>query len=68
MEQNIKEGHLVLVKEDGTPPLYWTLARVIQLLPSSDGAVRSVRIRTARGIYTRHITSLAPLPNQENQI
>ena len=39
----------------------WRLARVIELIPSEDGIVRKVRIKTSNGEFERAITSLSPL-------
>jgi hypothetical protein len=39
----------------------WRLAKVIELLPSSDGIVRKVRIKNSSGEFERGITSLCPL-------
>ena len=39
----------------------WKLARVIELIKSSDGRVRKVKIQNANGVYTRAVTSLCPL-------
>ncbi|XP_066260985.1 uncharacterized protein [Euwallacea similis] len=37
---NLKVNDLMLVKEDNTVPLHWPLARVVQVMPGSDGRVR----------------------------
>ena len=39
----------------------WRLAKVIELIPSSDGIVRKVRVRNGSGEFERAITSLSPL-------
>ncbi|KRZ82407.1 hypothetical protein T08_11090 [Trichinella sp. T8] len=44
---------LVLVTEDTVPRNRWKLGVITELLPGSDGIVRSVRLRTARGVLTR---------------
>ncbi|KRY06743.1 hypothetical protein T03_17811, partial [Trichinella britovi] len=44
---------LVLVTEDTVPRNRWKLGVTTELLPGSDGVVRSVRLRTARGVLTR---------------
>ncbi|XP_066153587.1 uncharacterized protein [Euwallacea fornicatus] len=46
--KNVQVGDLVLIREDDAPPLHWPLARVIQVMPGSDGVVRVVRLRTQK--------------------
>lgn len=58
----LQENQLVLGKDDNLPPQAWSLARIIKLFPGKDGHVRSVLVRTSKGIYTRPITKICPLP------
>ncbi|XP_075157710.1 uncharacterized protein LOC142230976 [Haematobia irritans] len=62
---NIKEGQLVLIHEDNTPPQQWLLARVTKPILGRDGKVRVVELKTKSGICTRPIHKVAPLPNNE---
>jgi hypothetical protein len=39
----------------------WKLGRIIQLYPSSDGLIHSVRLKTSTGFIDRHIKHLYPL-------
>ena len=66
---NIQVGQLVLVKEDGLPPLKWKMARVIQVHTGTDGLVRNVTLKTIAGEIKRSIAKLAPLyiENERNQ-
>ena len=57
----IKEGTLVLIREDDVPPMQWPLGRVIQVHPGSDGVIRAATIKTAKGIFDRSVKRLAPL-------
>ena len=59
---SIREGSLVLIKEDNLPPLRWLMGRVIETRPGSDGVVRVVRIKTSKGVIERNVRKLAPLP------
>lgn len=59
---NLKENTLVLVKEDNSPPLHWVLGRIQRVMPSADGRVRVVEVKTRGGLFVRPITKLAPLP------
>ncbi|KOC63587.1 hypothetical protein WH47_03089 [Habropoda laboriosa] len=60
----IKEGTIVLLKEDNVPPNQWPLGRVIKIHPGSDGMVRAVTIKTSTNEFDRNVKKLVPLPNQ----
>lgn len=55
-------GQLVLVKQQGLPPLQWTIGRVEQLHPGLDGVLRAATVKTTKGSYIRPLTKLAVLP------
>lgn len=63
--RNFALNDLVLLKEDNTPPLIWPLARIIEVMPSTDGKVRVVRLQTGKDSYVRPITKICLLPNQD---
>ena len=50
-EANIKNGALVIVKEDNLPRGKWSPGRTTDVLPSEDSIVRVVRVKTAEGKY-----------------
>nr|CAI5855539.1 unnamed protein product [Callosobruchus analis] len=58
----LKEGDLVLLIDDDTPPLHWKRGRIIQLHVGDDGLARTATILTARGNVTRAVQKLAVLP------
>ena len=58
---NAEPGHVVLVKEDNTPPGKWTIGRIMQIHPGSDGKVRVATIKTAQGEFKRPVVKLVPL-------
>lgn len=60
---NLKEGELVILKVDNSPPSHWPLARIVKVHPSSDGLVRSVTVRTESGMYRRPIVKCCRLPS-----
>lgn len=64
---NIKEGELVIIKEDNAPVMKWPLGRITQVHKGIDGKVRVVDVKTASGISRRPICRLAPLLNEEHQ-
>lgn len=64
--ENLKEGDLVLLVDEGSPPLRWPLARIVHVLPGRDERVRAVRVRTQDGEFIRAITKVCPLPDIDN--
>lgn len=61
-KDNVKEGSVVLIKEDNLPPSSWLMGRIQQLSYGADGKVRVCTIKTKTGILKRAITKLALLP------
>lgn len=61
---NIAVGTVVLLKTDNAPPLHWPLAVVTEAHPGSDGVVRNVTLKTSKGMFTRPVVKLCPLPTQ----
>lgn len=59
--RNFQIDDLVLIKEDSMPPSKWHMGRVIQILPSKDGIVRAIKLKTRTGEYIRPILKLALL-------
>ena len=58
-QQSIK--HLLWECVDNTPKIKWPLGRVIELHPGRDELVRSVTLKTAKGIVKRSIQCLRDL-------
>ena len=56
---NLQVGDLVWVLEDFTPRGLWSLAKVIEVYPSSDQIVRSVKLKTAFGEKIRPVVKLS---------
>ncbi|XP_075151138.1 uncharacterized protein LOC142225249 [Haematobia irritans] len=48
-QKNLKEGDLVVVKEDNSPPTEWRLGRVTKVYHGHDSKVRVAEIRTENG-------------------
>ncbi|XP_055613344.1 uncharacterized protein LOC129759834 [Uranotaenia lowii] len=59
---SIKENQLVLLKEENIPPMRWPTARIVQTHPGSDGIIRVVTLRTAKGSCTRPVSKICLLP------
>ncbi|XP_076764827.1 uncharacterized protein LOC143431770 [Xylocopa sonorina] len=60
----IKEGTIVLLREDNVPPMQWILGRVLKAHLGSDGVVRVVTVKTATSVFDRSVKGLAPLLQQ----
>lgn len=61
-KDNISIGTLVLVKDDGLPPLKWRYGRVIHIFRGDDGNIRVVVVKTKDGEYRRAISKICVLP------
>ncbi|XP_058456726.1 uncharacterized protein LOC131434098 [Malaya genurostris] len=64
---NIKEGALVVLKDDNAPPNQWHLGRIIATHPGRDGIVRVVTVKTAAGEYRRATTKICLLPSVDSE-
>ncbi|PIC41315.1 hypothetical protein B9Z55_008776 [Caenorhabditis nigoni] len=54
-------NHVVLVKTPNVPRYRWPLGRIIKLLPSTDGHIRSVRLKCKNAEIERAVNQLIPL-------
>ena len=54
---NLSKNDLVIVKSKDVPRLHWSLGRILDTYPGSDGVVRSVKIKTPSGDLIRPIRS-----------
>ncbi|UYV66889.1 hypothetical protein LAZ67_4003244 [Cordylochernes scorpioides] len=57
-QPNIKEGSLVLIKNEQQPPLAWKIGRISKVFPGDDARIRVVEVKTANGTYRRLIVKL----------
>ena len=58
---NVCVGDVVLISDENLPRNLWPLARVTEVFPSSDGLVRSVRVKTRGTHLVRPIHKLVML-------
>ncbi|XP_076765007.1 uncharacterized protein LOC143432076 [Xylocopa sonorina] len=68
---SIKEGTIVLLREDNVPPMQWILGRVLKAHPGFDGVVRVVTVKTSTSVLNRSVKGLAPLlyqPGEEDDL
>lgn len=60
----LKIGQLVVIGDnDRLPVSHWELGRITKLIPSHDGIIRAVKVRTATSNLVRPIQKLCVLPN-----
>lgn len=62
----IHTGQLVILQEDNAPPMSWPLARIVEVHPGKDDVIRTVTVRTNKGIYKRPITRLCLFPFEDD--
>lgn len=58
----LKVGFLVMIVDDNLPPLQWSLGRVLQLHPGSDGVLRVITLKTINGEIKRAVHRVCILP------
>lgn len=61
---NVSVNDMVVIRESQVPPLEWRLGRITEVIPSSDGTVRVVRLMTSRGEITRPVVKVVILPTR----
>ena len=65
VQPNLKEGSMVLITREFTPPTHWPLGRVVKVHKGTDELVRSADIKTATSLLKRPIVKLTLLPISE---
>ena len=66
--RNVKEGDIVLIKDENRPRNRWKLGRVQQVFPSDDGLVRKVTIKVASSKLYNKGNRLAELTSLDRPI
>ncbi|XP_063979907.1 uncharacterized protein LOC135163930 [Diachasmimorpha longicaudata] len=61
-DHRIKEGSLVLLREDNLPPMQWRMARILETYPASDNIIRKVKVKTTNGVVEKNVKKLCLLP------
>ena len=64
--QEIRLGEVVLIQADNVKRQEWKMGVIIEAIPSVDGIVRDVHLRTTSGILRRPIQRLCALELNEN--
>jgi hypothetical protein len=65
-QPNLHPNDLVLMMEENLPRGQWPLGRIVEVLPSDDDRVRTVKVKTARGQYCRPVTKICLLEDHCN--
>ena len=63
--RNLKVNDLVLLTGEAMPRGKWPLGRIIQVIPSDDGLVRRVKVKTVTGVKERPIHKMCLLELDE---
>lgn len=58
----VKEGMLVLIRDDNSQPLHWPMGIIQQTYTGKDGLIRVVLVKTKTGTFKRPVVRLCPLP------
>ncbi|XP_011260518.1 uncharacterized protein LOC105253878 [Camponotus floridanus] len=58
----LKPEQLVLIKQQGLPPLQWLLGRIQEVHTGADCVARAATVRTAKGSFMKPLSKLAILP------
>lgn len=67
VQQNLKEGDIVIIKDLRFAPTNWPLARIIATHPGEDGVVRAVTLRHKHGATKCAINKVCRLPIESPQ-
>lgn len=65
-QKELKIGDIVLIKSDGLPPGKWSMGRIVDKHPGSDGLTRVYSVKSGSSITRRPITKLCELPIDNN--
>lgn len=60
-QESLEPDTLVLIKDDNSPPLMWSLGRIVRTFKGRDGISRVADVRTSSGIIRRSYPKLCPL-------
>ena len=66
IQDNLKEGDVVLIVEPNASRGEWPLSRVIEAYPCDDGLVRVVKVRAKNKEYLHPVHRLCPMEYVED--
>jgi hypothetical protein len=64
-ETPLKVGDVVLVTEENTTRPSWPLGRVIEVIPGRDNLIRTVKVKTKKGVLVRPVQRLHVLERSD---
>lgn len=64
---DLQPNTLVIIKDDNSPPLKWSLGRIISTMPGRDGVSRVADIQTTTGVIRRAFSKICPLIDIEDK-
>ena len=64
--RNLQLNYVVLVIEPNTSRGVWPVGLVIETYPGHDGVIKTARVRTKTGEYTRPVLKLCVLETRES--
>ena len=62
-QRNLKEGDLILLKNDDVPRSHWPMGGILKTFPGSDGRVRMAEVNTPNGTLMRPVAKTCMLEN-----
>ena len=65
---NFSVDDVVLITDDGIPPLQWSIGRVMQLKLVQNGLAQAALVRTSRCDIIRPVSKLRRLPVEDNDL
>ncbi|XP_070525097.1 uncharacterized protein [Cardiocondyla obscurior] len=65
--ENLREGQLVILREEGLSPAKWSMGRILKIYPGADGLVRVVTLKTSTTVLKRSITRIIPILQEEEK-
>ena len=66
--ENLAVGDLCIILDPQHPRAQWKLALIEELIPSADGRIRKVIIRTSTGFYERPIHKLCLIATKDQLV
>lgn len=67
-KKEYKIGQIVIIKDENLGPAHWLLGRIVEIIPSRDNLVRSVKIKTKNSILSRPVQKICILPVEGAEI
>lgn len=67
-QRNLQKDDMVFVIDDNLPPDQWLLGRIIEANVEKDGCVRTIKVRTRKGVYDRPVTKCCYLPTEKREM